>query len=322
MGIEEIQAELATVEGDAALYDEQSFGARAAAIDDLEFRVIDRIDGLLPTSRRPEVLAQLRRRAELARLRRRAERLRGRLEAIDAALFRRLRAELRASGDTAALLRGWLAAYVGPDSGERRRQDAPGYDSLDVFVNGLLGIQLAQGEPVAGATAEPAPAESIVREPEMVGYQPAPARVILELIERAQLTAADVFYDLGSGLGRVPILVSLLSGATARGVEIEPAYYSYASACAAGLNLAGVAFINGDARAADYIQGTAFFLYTPFVGGILQEVLGRLREAARGRTITIFTYGPCTPAVARQPWLTEMGGQSDQLYRLGSFRSR
>jgi hypothetical protein len=38
------------------------------------------------------------------------------------------------------------------------------------------------------------------------------------------ITQADVFFDLGSGLGQVPILVNLLSGAAAKGMEFEPVY--------------------------------------------------------------------------------------------------
>jgi cyclopropane fatty-acyl-phospholipid synthase-like methyltransferase len=72
------------------------------------------------------------------------------------------------------------------------------------------------------------PKERSVREAEMIAYQPTPARAILALIKHANLCRDDVFYDLGSGLGRVVMLVALLSGARAIGIEFEPAYVSYA----------------------------------------------------------------------------------------------
>jgi len=156
----------------------------------------------------------------------------------------------------------------------------------------------------------------------MVFYQQTTARIIFELVEEAHLTHDDVFYDLGSGLGHVPIIAHLLSGATTRGVEFEPAYCEYASACAAGLNLACVAFINEDARTSDYSSGTAFFMYTPFTGTILHDVLERLRREAQNRTIRIFTYGPLTPHVARQPWLERVHQHNNHIAALGIFRSR
>ena len=47
------------------------------------------------------------------------------------------------------------------------------------------------------------------------------------------------------------------------------------------LNLSEVDFINVDAREAEYADGTVFFLYTPFEGKMLLEVLGRLKEEAQ-----------------------------------------
>jgi hypothetical protein len=43
------------------------------------------------------------------------------------------------------------------------------------------------------------------------------------MINDANLCRDDVFHDLGSGLGHVVMLVALLSGAPAIGVEVEPA---------------------------------------------------------------------------------------------------
>jgi hypothetical protein len=42
----------------------------------------------------------------------------------------------------------------------------------------------------------------------MVPYQPTPVRHILHLIAAAMVAEDDVFVDLGSGLGHVPLLVS------------------------------------------------------------------------------------------------------------------
>jgi len=240
-------------------------------------------------------------------LKRRAERVRERLEGIDARLFRGLRARIRSGDYMGADLRRWFDEYAGHASDGGGGDDV-GYDSLDMFFNGLLRIDVA-------------PREQREREPEMVFYQPTPVRVVLELVERTDVGKDDVFYDLGSGLGQVIILVNLLTGARTRGVEFEPAYCEYARQCAQRLNLSRVEFINLDAREADYAEGTVFFLYTPFEGGMLQEVLGRLRDEARKRPIKVCTYGPCTRQVFERGWLRCVGRSADHEYGVAIFKS-
>jgi hypothetical protein len=299
MVIYEIQSDIEAIEKDPALYAETNFDSRAEAIDFIEFDIIDRIEGLFQTIDQPE---------ELAALKQSAERLKRQLEQIDDRLFQRIRADIQTGVCTGTALKVLIDQYVGCDASSRRQLGDIGYDRLDVFINGLL-------------LTDPIPVETKDREPEMVFYQQTPARIILELIQQANLTDQDVFYDLGSGLGQVPILVNLISGASARGVEFEPAYCDYARACAAELNLSRVEFMNVDARAADYSEGTVFFMYTPFEGRLLQEVLEKLHREAHRRKIRLFTYGPCTPIVAQQHWLMCVDQHGDQLYKLGIFRA-
>ena len=299
MDISEIQSDIEAVEKDAALYEETNFDSRVDAVDHIEFNVIERIDGLLAATDAP---------AELTALREYAESVERRLIAIDDGLFRRLRAEVRAGDCTGAALKAQIERYVGDSSRPHSPQEHPGYDNVDVFVNGLLRIRAV-------------PEQTKESEPEMVYYQPTPARIILELVEKAHLSAKDVFYDLGSGLGQVSILVSLLSGARAKGVEFEPAYCDYARACAAELGLSRVEFINADARNVDYSDGTVFFMYTPFEGELLQAVLEKLRAESRKRMIRLFTIGPCTPIVSEQSWLESVEQNQDQIYKLAVFRS-
>jgi SAM-dependent methyltransferase len=156
----------------------------------------------------------------------------------------------------------------------------------------------------------------------MVFYQQTPARIIVELINRAHLGPHDLFYDLGSGMGHVATLVHLLSGAPARGVEFEPAFCAHARARTAELGLTQVEFINQDARRADYTQGSLFYMYTPFEGALLLEVLERLRERARSGPIRLATYGPCTTVVAQQSWLSAPHPSDPGSHRLALFESR
>ena len=253
---------------------------------------------MLPTSDQARELSTLKQRAEL---------LKKRLGLINEKLLQRLRATIESGNYSGGDLKRQLSQYVVSSSSERI-PDQVGYDSLDVFVNGLLRT---------GA----APKETRERESEMVFYQPTPVRIVLELIEKADFLQDDIFYDLGSGLGQVAILVNLLTGVGAKGIEFEPAYCEYARRCATRLGLSQVQFVNVDAREADYSDGTAFFMYTPFEGRLLRDVLERLEGESRKRMIRIYTYGPCTVQVSNQSWLKRVDQGADTVHRLGAFKS-
>ncbi|MBB5342479.1 hypothetical protein [Tunturibacter empetritectus] len=230
-----------------------------------------------------------------------------RLEAANGELYEAIRGEIRRGRGHDALLR-WVRSPerearvgVGYDVG-----DGVGYDYLDELVSGVLQFE----EPDAGEVA---------REPEMVFYQPTPAHHIFDLVGGAGLTAEDVLVDLGSGLGHVPLLVSICTGASSVGIELEAAYVERARQCAQRLNVKATFFCE-DARVADLSRGTVFYLYTPFVGSILRDVLDRLRREAASRRIRICTYGPCTAVVAEEPWLE--AAAAPEMDRIVLFRSR
>jgi len=296
--VQEIQSEIEAIARGEALYEEANFNDRVEAIDFIEFNIIERIEGLLLTEDQVQ---------ELAALKQYAEMVKNQLEETNKNLFQKLRANIRSGLCTGAELRRQLAEYAGCNSTEIGQDDI-GYDSLDAFLSGLL---LIEGTP--GETKE--------RQPEMVFYQPTPARIVLELIERASLKKEDVFYDVGSGLGHVSMLVDLLSGVRAKGVEFEPAYCDYARQCAKELNLSRVEFINADAREVDYSDGTVFFMYTPFEGRLLQEVLEKLKCESRKRKIRVCTYGPCTLQVSRQSWLKRVDQNGNSVHKLAVFES-
>lgn len=295
MVVSELTDALEGLEAQPALLVLENFASRAQALDELEFHVLDRLDGLLATA--PS--------AALSCLRTRALALQTEFEALDDQLFQQLRATIRTGHYTPAGLRALLATYAGPASLDNYPA-ATSYDGLDVLTNGLF-TKLAE------------PLEAAAREPGMVYYQKTPARIILELA--AKLTSQDVFYDLGSGLGQVPLLVRLLSGATAIGVEIEPAYCRYAQVNADALRLTRVHFINADARSVSYADGSAFFLFTPFTGHLLQTVLNQLQQVAQQKPLRLFSYGPGTLALTQQPWLRRLDPPDSHLYQLTEFWS-
>jgi hypothetical protein len=294
----DIQSDIKSIEELPAIREETNFVSRLEAIDFIEFNVIERIEGLLERSNPHESLVSLKRHAQT---------IKQELEDIDEVMFRRLRADLEMAGCPGTTIKGLIDKYVGPDSRSRRQEDDIGYDCLDTFINGLLNLR-------------PIPLETKAREPGMVYFQKTPARIVLEMAEKAHFTQEDVFYDLGSGLGQVPILVNMLSGVAAKGIEFEPAYCEYARACAAAFNLPRVEFIQADARAADYSAGTVYFLYSSFEGQMLEEVLGKLKSESQ-RRIRLFAFGPCTLHVSRQDWLRYVGKKDDHGHKLGLFES-
>ena len=101
-----------------------------------------------------------------------------------------------------------------------------------------------------------------------------------------------------------------------KGVEVEPAYCDFAGRCARDLALSGVEFIHAVAREAAYAEGTVFFLYTPFEGSMLDQVLTRARHATRARGIRLFTYGPCTIQVSQHGWQERVDHHSSEPYGL------
>jgi hypothetical protein len=291
----EIQSYLGAIEKNSSLFEEKNFDKRIEAIDFIEFQVIGQIEDLLRKTDQPD---------QLILLKYRAEKVKSELEEIDINLFKTLQANIRTKGYTGKEFKNLVNEYVDFNLD----QDETGYDKLDVFINGLSILQTM-------------PEQTKDLEPEMVFYQKTPARIVFELVEKAHIVKEDVFFDLGSGLGQVVNLVNLLTGITVKGIEFEPAFCDYATDCAAGLNLHNVTFINVDARKADYSEGTIFFMFTPFKGEMLQEVLEILRKESLLRKIKIITYGACTALVALQSWLDCAGMTDNNMYRLAVFSS-
>ncbi len=231
----------------------------------------------------------------------RAHVLQSRLEDANARLFESIRADVR-RGDRQALRR-WLPPGSDADF-ERGHPEA--YDHLDTIVAGVLQVD------------EPGPT-SVERTSDMVFYQPTPARQVLDLLDRLPMGPEDVFVDIGSGLGHVPMLVSICTGVHAIGVEIEPAYVDAARRAAEALELRSVTFVEADARDVSLESGTVFFMYTPFTGAILRAVLDRLHVEARRREIRVCAFGPFVPDVAAESWLTPAEPVRDG--RVAVFRS-
>jgi hypothetical protein len=219
---------------------------------------------------------------------RRAKALYSKLERINFDLYEAMRNEIQRGAGHALLDRA--IAESGPGLGAAGGVNAESYDYLDELVSGVLRLQ----DPKA---------RTVELDEEMVHYQPTPARHIFDFVSRIGLCDRDMLVDFGSGLGHVPLLAGICSGARCIGIELEAALVACARQCAGELKLSHVTFIEQDARGVDLRSGTVFYLYTPFTGTILRAVLDSLRKEAASREFRVCTFGPCTGIVAGEPWL-------------------
>jgi predicted RNA methylase len=142
------------------------------------------------------------------------------------------------------------------------------------------------------------------------------------MIDSLQFTSGDTFFDIGSGLGLVVMLVNLLTGARCVGIEYDPAYCGYAQSCAQALNLKDVTFIQADARNVNLNTGTIFYLFTPFVNEIFDSVLERLRYTAIRHQIYICAYGTITYDLIKLPWLQIRDPAMEHDFKLAIFTSK
>lgn len=247
----------------------------------------------------------------------RARAICARLEAVNRELYEAIRRGISGGNGPNALLR-WVHSSRLNFPPETKKEAGSscdmsygypgmGYDYLDELISGVFQFE----EPNDG---------DIQRRSDMVFYQPTPARHIFTLIGLTDLTPTDVLIDLGSGLGHVPLLVSICTPARSMGIELEATYVERARQCAQRLNLDRVAFVQQDARAADLSNGTVFYLYTPFTGSILSCVLNLLRHEAATRRIRICSYGPCTSVIVEEPWLEAIAAPETD--RIAVFCSR
>jgi hypothetical protein len=123
-----------------------------------------------------------------------------------------------------------------------------------------------------------------------VPYLPCGVDEVLTMVVEAPVGADDELVDLGSGLGRVVMLGHLLSGARARGIEIQAHLVHMARVQCTELALRDVTFVHADAADTE-LDGTIFFVYAPCNGDMLTRLLGRLEAVARRRRITVAAVG-------------------------------
>lgn len=135
-----------------------------------------------------------------------------------------------------------------------------------------------------------------------VPYLPCAVDKLSLVIERARVCADDLFVDVGSGLGRAMMLVHLLTGAAAVGLEVQAALAREATRIARGLQLERVQTLHGDAEEliADVGTASVFFFYCPFGGDRLLRVMQAIEPFAHSRPLRLCFVDMPAPEL---PWL-------------------
>lgn len=153
-----------------------------------------------------------------------------------------------------------------------------------------------------------------------VPYIPCAVDTLLRMVEQAEVQAADVFVDIGSGLCRSAVLTHLLTGAAAIGIEIQSGLVHAARALTSRMNVSHVSVLEGDAAhlTGTLTRGTVFFLYCPFSGERLEQVLDGIEPIARARPIRLCCVDLRLPF---RPWLTSVLPHSGYSGDLSVYRS-
>lgn len=293
----ELEVIIKDIENNFLLFEEKNFLNRIETIDFLTFQIIGELKMLQAENSYREKCIQLTYRIE---------KIIAILEKINDKIFSELLENIRKEKIIGKEFNNLVEEYFDFDLYRSEYRETIGYDALDVFFDRLFPQQVM-------------PDQTKNLEQGMVDYQKTPARIIFEFIDKIDFQKDDVFFDLGSGLGQVAILVNLLCGIKTKGVEIEPAFCDYARQSAAAFNLRDIIFINADARNVDYSEGTIFFMFTPFKDQMLENVLDILHKQSKHRKIKIITYGPCSTYVASQSWLKFFASDNIDIYEPGIF---
>jgi cyclopropane fatty-acyl-phospholipid synthase-like methyltransferase len=141
---------------------------------------------------------------------------------------------------------------------------------------------------------------------------PAPSEVVTRMLALAQVTKADVVFDLGSGDGEVPIAAAKTYGAKGVGLDIDPdrIALSWVNAKAAGV-ADRVEFREQDIFKADLSQATVVTVYllARFNEQLRPLLTKQLRPGTRVVSHT-FAMGPSWPPARTEQFKTVAGTET------------
>ena len=143
-------------------------------------------------------------------------------------------------------------------------------------------------------------------------YVPSPTDVVDRMLKLAEVTRADVVYDLGSGDGRIPIAAAKTYGARGVGLDINPIRIeeSRANAKAAGVEHL-VEFREQDVLTADISAATVVTLYLLSSSNArLRPILTKQLKPGTRIVSHAFSMGPAWPADKIDTFQTRLGDET------------
>jgi SAM-dependent methyltransferase len=127
--------------------------------------------------------------------------------------------------------------------------------------------------------------------------------VIKKVFSSLDLTENDIFYDLGSGYGRVIFYGSILYPKTTfKGVEFVEDRVKEARRLAHSLNLENANFIAKDVLKQDLSDGSVFYIFNSFPS-LMWDVLRNLKKVAEKKIIRIVAVGRTASELKHVDWL-------------------
>jgi predicted RNA methylase len=128
-----------------------------------------------------------------------------------------------------------------------------------------------------------------LRAPDVM-FVPTPQEVVDAMLRMADVTHADVVYDLGSGDGRIPITAAQTFGATGVGVELNPDLIREANENAARAGVSDkVRFLNQDLFETDLRPASVITLY--LLREMNLKLMPRLKQLKPGTRIVAHSFG-------------------------------
>lgn len=212
-----------------------------------------------------------------------------------------------------------------------RREIAEGRHSPPAFRRWLERFSTSDQDRVVDELFEldPFVADAPSLPPGTVPYIAAPVSALLRLVTLLERTlsrdaASDVslknltLVDIGSGVGRAAMLLHLLTGASARGVEIQPHLVALGNSAVQRLMLSRVTLQHGDAcDDAALPNGDVYFMYCPFDAARVKQVMSLLERRARDRQLLVACLQVNVPVCA---WLRPLANGDADLRLYGSVK--
>lgn len=174
------------------------------------------------------------------------------------------------------------------------------------LIDGALGIDYAQTEK---SISKIFPSWALVDVRKI--YSQSWYGPIRDAFKLAPLGKDDVFYDLGSGYGRVIFYGATVYPKTSfKGVEIVGERVDVCEKIRKHHDFKNVTFFSRDVLKHDFSDGTHFYFFNPFPG-IMPEVLSRLEALAKKKKITIIAWHQPGDVLLTADWVKLVRGSSN-----------